>query len=342
MPSGVERMCSVGLLPPRRHATQVTIVALALVLVAGGPAPAVAQTLFQSLFGMGGPPPSRIPPPQAYPLRTMPSPFGSPARGSFEPAPRTGGGDGYRTVCVRTCDGYYFLISNNVSRSQFTRDARSCQASCGSDARLFYQSAGESSAEHLVDLTGRSYSSLITAFRYRKSLVAGCSCKPAPWSEAELTRHQRYADAEAVANGRPVVPRPQQQIASVVAGGNDTAVAAEMTGRAAVAAPVIAGGGDPEPAKAAMATPLTAEAAEDGDVADAVAAPRARPKPIVVAQRAAPVVPPPPPRPGQTTTGTPIAAPAKAPRPTGGSALGGPVYSREQDRFLFPGEQRYR
>ena len=45
----------------------------------------------------------------------------------------------------------------------------------------------------MVDLTGMAYSTLPNAFKYRKTLVEGCRCRPQPWSEAELQRHRAYA-----------------------------------------------------------------------------------------------------------------------------------------------------
>ena len=39
-------------------------------------------------------------------------------------------GYGYRTLCVRSCDGFYFPISSVASRSRFGLDADLCRASC--------------------------------------------------------------------------------------------------------------------------------------------------------------------------------------------------------------------
>ncbi|MEQ1712797.1 MAG: DUF2865 domain-containing protein [Hyphomicrobium sp.] len=103
----------------------------------------------------------------------------------------------YRTLCVRTCDGYYFPIANAVSRSRFMRDAAQCRASCGDDARLFYHPAGSDNVSTMLDLAGRSYLRMPTAFKYRKSLTDGCSCRPMPWSAAETQRHQQYAQEAA-------------------------------------------------------------------------------------------------------------------------------------------------
>jgi Protein of unknown function (DUF2865) len=44
--------------------------------------------------------------------------------------PPPGMGDTYRTLCVRTCDGYYFPISYSTQPSRFPDDERTCQAMC--------------------------------------------------------------------------------------------------------------------------------------------------------------------------------------------------------------------
>src|SRR5690606_1433081 len=36
----------------------------------------------------------------------------------------------YRTLCVRTCDGYYFPISYSTIPSRFAEDERVCQRMC--------------------------------------------------------------------------------------------------------------------------------------------------------------------------------------------------------------------
>jgi hypothetical protein len=88
----------------------------------------------------------------------------------------------YRTLCVRLCDGFYFPISFATSEGGLARDAEQCWASCGVEARLFYHPNPGGSVETMLDLTGRAYSALPTAFKYRKTLVAGCLCRPQPLS----------------------------------------------------------------------------------------------------------------------------------------------------------------
>ncbi len=102
----------------------------------------------------------------------------------------------YRTICVRTCDGFYFPISNSTSKKGFYRDDMKCRSQCGEDARIFYLPSKTTDVDGAVDLQGRAYGRTATAYVYRKTLVGGCKCKPDPWSQAELARHQRYADAE--------------------------------------------------------------------------------------------------------------------------------------------------
>ncbi len=168
-----------------------------------------AQGLLQQFFGFGQP---SAPPPRLYGYPSnrsiyvwpSPRPFGSPdmERGDDMAYGRPGT---YRTLCVRLCDGYYFPISGATSGSGLSRDADVCSASCGAEARLFYHPNAGGDVDSMVDLTGLAYSALPNAFRYRKTLVPECRCRPQPWSEAELQRHRDYAA------GKPVVAAPGSQ-----------------------------------------------------------------------------------------------------------------------------------
>ena len=108
----------------------------------------------------------------------------------------------YRSLCVRTCDGFYFPIGDNVGRERLYQDARTCAARCDGEAALYYPVNG-GSPETMVDMAGRAYSQTQTAFLYRKTLVQGCTCKSAPWSAETAARHQGYKDdAQALADMR--------------------------------------------------------------------------------------------------------------------------------------------
>lgn len=102
--------------------------------------------------------------------------------------PRTTGGT-YRTLCVRSCDGYYFPISFKATRSKFKADANTCSQRCaGGQGRLFFHRNPGQEVKAAVDLSGNRYVDMENAFRYRKELVEGCGCDAAVWGETEIIR----------------------------------------------------------------------------------------------------------------------------------------------------------
>jgi hypothetical protein len=48
----------------------------------------------------------------------------------------------------------------------------------------------------MVDREGQPYEKLKTAFLYRTTYTASCTCKPAPWSDEAQQRHAMYATKE--------------------------------------------------------------------------------------------------------------------------------------------------
>ncbi|MFD1701834.1 DUF2865 domain-containing protein [Methylopila henanensis] len=92
----------------------------------------------------------------------------------------------FRTVCVRTCDGFFFPISFQTTRNAFERDEGICEATCpGAEARLYAYPNPGGQMEQATSVDGEPYAKLQNAFRYRKEFVAGCSCKPEGMSWAE-------------------------------------------------------------------------------------------------------------------------------------------------------------
>jgi hypothetical protein len=86
----------------------------------------------------------------------------------------------YRTICVRLCDGYYFPVSFSTLPNHFQRDAEACQSKCAAPSELYYYPNPGGSLDQAMSVNEQKpYSSLRTAFKYRKELVAGCSCKQA-------------------------------------------------------------------------------------------------------------------------------------------------------------------
>lgn len=176
--------------------------------------PVLAQNFFQSIYSYRSPAPRGAPGYGygGYPYRNVSryrlpySPFGFAPSSNDDEAQSYVRGGTYRTLCVRTCDGYYFPISYATPQSGLAADADRCSASCGSDARLFYYPTNGGDVETMVDLSGLAYTSLANAFKYRKTLVQGCQCRPQPWSEAELQRHRSYGESRASLagpSGRP-------------------------------------------------------------------------------------------------------------------------------------------
>ena len=97
------------------------------------------------------------------------------------------GGSGYRTLCVRSCDGYYFPISFATSPARFAEDEETCQRLCPATEAMLYthRNPGEDVTQ-AASSSGRVYKDLPNAFRYRREFVASCSCKQPgqTWAEA--------------------------------------------------------------------------------------------------------------------------------------------------------------
>lgn len=93
----------------------------------------------------------------------------------------------FRTLCVRTCDGYFFPISYMTGPSRFTDDEQACQRLCpATEVQLYtHRNPGEDVAQ-AVSLGGKPYRSLPTAFKYRQAFDSSCSCrKPGQsWADA--------------------------------------------------------------------------------------------------------------------------------------------------------------
>jgi hypothetical protein len=95
---------------------------------------------------------------------------------------RIGGLSGnFRTLCVRTCDGYFFPISYGVTSSAFERDRNACSAMCpGTEVELHYHRVPDEESSDMVSVsTGLPYSRLPNAWRYRdagSTSTGGCGC----------------------------------------------------------------------------------------------------------------------------------------------------------------------
>ena len=87
------------------------------------------------------------------------------------------GGGRYRTLCVRSCDGYYWPISFSANSGNFARDQQMCAASCPNQEVSLYVHRPAEQSEEARSLQGEPYAALANAFVYRKRYVKECSCQ---------------------------------------------------------------------------------------------------------------------------------------------------------------------
>jgi uncharacterized protein DUF2865 len=132
-----------------------------------------AEDFFSALFGGGRPHGPSTPlsfSGEGNPMNsagedgTLAAPAASRPRATYSSS--SGGGQAY---CVRTCDGRYFPIAGPDRQSR----AASCNSFCpASETKVVYGS----NIDNAETETGKSYSELPNAFRYRNEIVAGCTC----------------------------------------------------------------------------------------------------------------------------------------------------------------------
>ena len=130
---------------------------VALALVCSAPLPALAGDFFSNFFGVFGGRPHRAP---------TALPFGNDDNPAEAPRARYAGGPAW---CVRSCDGRHFPASGT--------DEQSRQASCNSlcpagNTEIVYGN----DIDHAATSSGKPYSQLPNAYRYRAEAVAGCTC----------------------------------------------------------------------------------------------------------------------------------------------------------------------
>lgn len=90
----------------------------------------------------------------------------------------------FRTMCVRSCDGYYFPVSNSVPQSGFARDQQACEAMCpGTSVELYFHRMPGQEADEMISVSsGQPYKQTRTAFLYRKqnaAIAPSCGCNAA-------------------------------------------------------------------------------------------------------------------------------------------------------------------
>jgi len=117
----------------------------------------------------------------------------------------------FATMCVRTCDGYFFPMSPRSSSADFDRDLKNCESACpGTELQLFYQqSIGEESGNMVSTTTGEPYASLPNAYIYRDAAMSrplGCGCNPDAQAQGFSILAGETPQVEPPAE--PVIPMP--------------------------------------------------------------------------------------------------------------------------------------
>jgi hypothetical protein len=101
-----------------------------------------------------------------------------------------------RTVCVRTCDGFYFPISYATNASRFATDEKTCQRMCpAAEVMLFSYPTEGGDVANATSPSGQTYSTLPNAFKYRQAFDAACSCKRAGQSWADALGKDEQVEA---------------------------------------------------------------------------------------------------------------------------------------------------
>jgi hypothetical protein len=107
----------------------------------------------------------------------------------------------FRTVCARSCDGFYFPISFATVPGRFNEDEKTCKNLCpAAEATLFtYRNPGED-MNQAVSINGQPYSSSPNAFKYRQEFNSSCSCKAAgqTWADALKTIDDKGAEGDII------------------------------------------------------------------------------------------------------------------------------------------------
>lgn len=147
---------------PNKTVRRATSIAAGLLVVAAvSHSPVHAQDFFSALFG-------GFTQPRHAPAMPFADPGGYGGNGDVPSQPRVASGPS-KAYCVRTCDGRYFPMGATGSESK----AEMCQSLCPASAtKVVFGHDIDSAATE----SGKPYSALPNAFRYRTELVNGCTC----------------------------------------------------------------------------------------------------------------------------------------------------------------------
>jgi hypothetical protein len=139
---------------------------IAVMCLSAPPAAHAAEDALPNPFvGFGAGRPS-APPPIRMPFANDGTAQDFPPRAETPRARASSGGG--QAWCVRSCDGRYFPLAASGDQG-----AATCHSFCpASETAVVHGSSIDGAATE----SGKSYSELPNAFRYRNELVAGCTC----------------------------------------------------------------------------------------------------------------------------------------------------------------------
>jgi hypothetical protein len=143
----------------------------------------------------------------------------------------------YKTVCVRTCDGFYFPVSYSTTPARFGEDEAACRNLCpAAEATLFTHRSNEDMSR-AVSVNGQPYSSLPNAFKYRQAFNPSCACKAQGQTWADALKS--VDDRGSVEQGDIIVTdeRSKQMSQPRDAQGRPVRTPAQSKGGASTAAP---------------------------------------------------------------------------------------------------------
>lgn len=125
-------------------------------------------------------------------------------------------GNTFRTMCVRTSDGFYWPISFSTTRDRFDEDQASCQSMCpGVGVELFaYRNPGQQVDAMVSTRTGQPYADQEYAFSYRTEFDPANRCSPSTAMLEELRPSAGFGYSQLPTGPRVPQPSPRPDMAS--------------------------------------------------------------------------------------------------------------------------------
>jgi hypothetical protein len=137
----------------------------------------------------------------------------------------------FRTVCARTCDGFFFPVSFSTVPARFGQDENICRRTCpGTEAIMFSYPNPGGSIDQATSSSGQAYKDMPNAFKYQTEFVKDCSCKPANMSWAQALAN---AEDDTVQRGDIVVDEERARAMSQPKGTGNVRATPDEAARAA-------------------------------------------------------------------------------------------------------------